>query len=55
MEGTQLTLLTERDWRLDDRTRAIGRRGIAEARAVLRSSARSGHTAPTDPSQRRAA
>jgi hypothetical protein len=30
------------DWRLDDETRAVGRRGIAQARAALRS-ARADH------------
>jgi hypothetical protein len=38
--ATQLRLLpgTERrpDWLLDDRTRTLGRRGVAEAREVLR-------------------
>ena len=33
----QLTLLeTPPSWRLDDHTRAVGRRGVAEARASLR-------------------
>jgi hypothetical protein len=32
----QLTLMeTPKPWRLNDRTREIGRRGIAEARAAL--------------------
>lgn len=32
----QLTLLeTPPSWRLDDHTRAVGRRGVAEARASL--------------------
>lgn len=36
--GRQLALLeTPADWKLDDRTREIGRRGVAEARAALRS------------------
>lgn len=40
--GVQLRLLTGRagparpDWALDERTRAIGRRGVAEAREILR-------------------
>jgi hypothetical protein len=34
----QLVLLeTPVDWRLDERTREIGRRGVASARAVLQS------------------
>jgi len=28
------------DWRLDDRTREVGRRGVAEARAALASATR---------------
>jgi hypothetical protein len=38
----QLVLIdeTERQWRLDDRTREVGRRGIAAARDVLRKAAR---------------
>ena len=38
----QLTLIddSDRDWRIDDETRAIGRRGIEAAREVLRSTAR---------------
>lgn len=32
----QLTLIDpQRTWRLDERTRQIGRRGVAEARAAL--------------------
>ena len=32
----QLTLIdTQPDWRLDEKTRKVGRRGIAEARAAL--------------------
>lgn len=38
--GTQLRLLPggsrRRDWELDERTRELGRRGVAEAREVLR-------------------
>jgi hypothetical protein len=36
--GVQLVLIdeAERDWRLDDETREIGRRGIAAAREILR-------------------
>ncbi len=36
MASTQLTLLDDRAWKLDRRTREVGKRGIAEARAVLR-------------------
>jgi len=34
----QLTLIssTEIDWRLDERTKELGRRGISDARAALR-------------------
>ena len=37
----QLVLIdtTGSDWRLDDRTREIGRRGVAEAREILRRAA----------------
>ncbi|HSH23064.1 MAG TPA: hypothetical protein VK975_03285 [Acidimicrobiales bacterium] len=37
--GTQLTMLEApvSAWRLDDKTREVGRRGLAEARAALRS------------------
>ncbi len=34
--ANQLTLIdTHPDWRLDDRTKETGRRGLADARAVL--------------------
>jgi hypothetical protein len=40
-EPVQLRLLTggsrRRDWVLDEQTRTVGRRGVAEARAILRS------------------
>jgi hypothetical protein len=38
----QLVLIdeTERQWRLDDHTREVGRRGIAAARDVLKKAAR---------------
>lgn len=38
----QLILLDQRadTWRLDDRTIEVGRKGIAEARAVLKEAAR---------------
>lgn len=37
--GTQMTMLEAplSAWRLDEETREVGRRGLAEARAVLRS------------------
>jgi hypothetical protein len=36
-ENAQLSLIdTPRSWRLDERTRAVGREGIARARAALR-------------------
>jgi hypothetical protein len=51
----QLRLLepSESSWRLDERTKAIGRRGLAQARAALQA-ARAPQT-PTDerPSERR--
>jgi hypothetical protein len=36
--GRQLVLLDPKtiDWRLDERTREVGRRGIAEARRALK-------------------
>ena len=49
----QLLLLTEleSDWRIPEETKAIGRRGIAEARAVLRGLARRDETgSPADSS-----
>ena len=38
----QLVLLeeTETDWRLDERTRELGRKGVAEARKALTEAAR---------------
>jgi hypothetical protein len=43
----QLALIspTEIDWRLDERTKELGRRGIAEARAALRRAARAADAA----------
>jgi len=36
-ENAQLTLIdTPRSWKLDDRTREVGREGVARARAALR-------------------
>jgi hypothetical protein len=38
---TQLVLIeTPADWHLDDATRAIGRRGLAEARSALQAGGR---------------
>jgi hypothetical protein len=39
---TQLALIdsTQADWRLDDRTKEIGRQGLASARAALEEAAR---------------
>lgn len=38
---TQLTLLPSRTgWKLDERTRAVGRRGVADARSVLQAARR---------------
>jgi hypothetical protein len=42
------------DWRLDEQTRAVGRRGIAQARAALRS-ARADHLERADNQQRHGA
>ena len=38
----QLVLIDDRpvDWRIDDRTREIGRKGLAEARAALQAASR---------------
>ena len=47
----QLTLLeVPPSWRLDDATRAVGRRGVAEARATLQAAlaARQSAEAPQD-------
>lgn len=32
---TQLTLIPENAWKLDEQTKRIGRKGLADARAVL--------------------
>ena len=37
------TVVVESDWRLDEHTRDLGRRGIEEARAALRSALRHRH------------
>jgi hypothetical protein len=50
----QLPLLTEPAWRLDERTRQIGRQGVASAREALRQ-AGSGRPAPIDHQRRQAA
>jgi len=41
-DSTQLTLIetSEREWRLDEHTRTVGRRGIEEARRALQDAAR---------------
>ncbi len=45
----QLTLIeTSPDWRLDDRTREIGRRGVARARAALAAAHGTGASPPPD-------
>ena len=47
--STQLALpvSTSPNWKLDRKTREIGRRGIAEARAALQRSAGAGHEPPS--------
>ena len=52
----QLVLIEERgaDYRLDDRTREIGRRGIAAAREALRKAA-SSEASPADRAARKTA
>jgi hypothetical protein len=42
------------DWRLDDSTRALGRRGVAEARSALRAAMRHRGLDPTDESHHQA-
>lgn len=32
---TQLTLIPENAWKLDEQTKRIGRKGLADARAIL--------------------
>lgn len=39
VEDEAAALSAEDDWRLDDRTREAGRRGLAEARAALAAAA----------------
>jgi hypothetical protein len=49
--GRQLILLDGGEatvWSLSPRTRAIGKRGVAEARAILARSSRAGSRAPLD-------
>jgi hypothetical protein len=49
----QLTLLdTPPSWRIDEATREVGRRGIAEARASLRAALASAHDAEASESRR---
>lgn len=44
----QLTLLeAPLDWRIDERTKEIGRRGLAQARAALQSRSPAAPPAPT--------
>ena len=38
----------ETDWRLDESTRAVGRRGIQQARAALRTAVRQRHDGHDD-------
>ncbi len=54
--GTQLALLESEatSWRLDDQTREVGRRGVAEARAALRLGRR-GHDGEHRPQRAEAA
>jgi hypothetical protein len=56
----QLTLLTPRPggraaWRLDERTRETGRKGVAEARAALAAARRPRPDGGHDPARRTAA
>jgi hypothetical protein len=47
MTKQQLTLIdTQPAWRLDEKTRRVGREGIAEARAVLAASRRARSSGP---------
>jgi len=49
-ENAQLTLIdTPRSWKLDDRTRELGREGIARARAALQAGRRAAPTASGAP------
>ncbi|HSL60120.1 MAG TPA: hypothetical protein VK866_19895 [Acidimicrobiales bacterium] len=45
METTQLALITEEptEWRLDDHTRELGRKGIAEARRAVQAALAAEH------------
>ena len=56
MDDDQLLLVeAEKPWRLDARTRAAGRRGVAQAREALRqAAARSADPATTAPARRAA-
>ena len=55
--GTQLLLLdgTAPSWKLDAKTREIGKRGVAEARAALRRAAGGGGDGDRPPAGRKAA
>ena len=50
METTQLALITEEhsEWRLDDHTRELGRKGIAEARRAVQAALAAEHATRTD-------
>ncbi len=49
-ENAQLTLIdTPRSWKLDERTREVGREGIARARAALRDGRRAAPAASGAP------
>lgn len=49
-ENAQLTLIeTPRSWKLDERTREVGREGIARARAALREGLHDHHSASGAP------
>jgi hypothetical protein len=52
----QLSLIeTPRAWRLDERTRAVGRAGVAQARAALRDGVRTRAPDPPAASRKRKA
>jgi len=52
----QLTLLEAPErWQLDQRTREVGRRGVAAARAALRAAAERHQATGTEPGERRPA
>jgi hypothetical protein len=48
-KNAQLTLIdTPRSWRLDERTREVGREGVARAREALRAGLHPGTAGPPD-------